>query len=258
MVSNRLDHTCVSHILSAKLCTMSGTIHQIGTASVLAAKSQIVALIAELSLQDGDKFPSERDLAVRLNLSRRALRGAFEILEAEGALWRSVGKGTFLGQRPLVTGTDITVISKLTNPIEIMHSRLVIEPSIAAIAAMQANEEQLMRIRLTVEKSRALISYDAYEMWDERFHSEVARASGHRLLQALFATVTKLRSETSWGNLRRATMTRELMAQFGDRHSEILHAIEDRDASRAEAAMKQHLQDVFSALFGRSIVDVWL
>lgn len=228
---------------------MIGTNAKNGIASGGSATHQILRLIADLSLKEGDKLPSERDLVERLQLSRRALRNGFEMLEAEGVLWRSVGKGTFLGQRPVVTATDILAVGKLTNPLEIMQSRLILEPPLAALAAVRASSEDIERLRVAVEKSRTLHSHDAYELWDERFHSEIARASGHRLLQALYATVTKLRSETSWGNLRRSTMTKELIQRFGATHTDILGAIEDRDAFRAERSMQDHLRDVLNALF---------
>lgn len=228
---------------------MTETNMEIGTADGLSARERILGLVSALNLQEGDQLPSERELVSRLGLSRRALRQGFEVLEAEGRLWRSVGKGTFLGQRPVVTSTDIAAVGRLTNPLEIMQTRLILEPPLASLAALRASTEQIDRLRIAVEKSRSLQTYDAYELWDERFHSAVAHASGHRLLQALYATVTKLRSETSWGNLRRSALTSDRIRSFGETHSEILAAIEARDANRAGQSMRAHLSEVLDTLF---------
>ena len=47
-------------------------------------------------LRNGDfgtdgKLPTERTLSDRLGLSRRAIRRALEVLEAEGSIWRKQG-----------------------------------------------------------------------------------------------------------------------------------------------------------------------
>ena len=59
------------------------------------------AYLAGLSLPDSGRLPPEREMAEALGVSRPALRKALAALEAEGQLWRHVGKGTFLGPRPL-------------------------------------------------------------------------------------------------------------------------------------------------------------
>lgn len=119
------------------------------------AKERIIRLISDLSLQEGDELPSERDLVKRLNLSRCALRQGFEILEPEGALWRSVERGTFLGQRPLVSTTDVLARGTLTSSLEIIQSRQILEPSLSALVALGATSEGLEGMRVAVEKSCA-------------------------------------------------------------------------------------------------------
>lgn len=53
-------------------------------------------VIANDNLKPGDKIPSERDLAVRLGVSRAALREALRGLELVGVIETRVGDGTFL------------------------------------------------------------------------------------------------------------------------------------------------------------------
>ena len=61
-------------------------------------------------------------------------RKALTALETEGQLWRHVGKGTFIGSRPLDTFADIAALARRTNPAEVMRVRLIMEPEIARAA----------------------------------------------------------------------------------------------------------------------------
>jgi len=57
------------------------------------------------------RLPPERELAVLLGVSRSGLREGLEILEAEGRIWRHVGKGTFVGPRPIQAATGLDLVS---------------------------------------------------------------------------------------------------------------------------------------------------
>src|SRR5689334_13914884 len=91
------------------------------------ALSRLRELLASGEIGSDGKLPTERALAETMNVGRRAVRRALEVLEAEGLIWRRQGSGTFVGERPdrwhdqledLVAGTDF---------MEIMEVRLRIE-----------------------------------------------------------------------------------------------------------------------------------
>ncbi|WP_143750167.1 FadR/GntR family transcriptional regulator, partial [Caballeronia ptereochthonis] len=65
------------------------------------ALDKLLDYVAQSKLKDGDALPSERKLAEQLGVSRRDLRVALASLEAAGRVWRGVGRGTYLGARPL-------------------------------------------------------------------------------------------------------------------------------------------------------------
>src|SRR5690349_11845897 len=56
----------------------------------------IVHGAAEGSIAPGAKLPTERELARRFDVPRNAVRAILAQLEAEGAVTRHVGRGTFL------------------------------------------------------------------------------------------------------------------------------------------------------------------
>jgi GntR family transcriptional regulator of arabinose operon len=59
-------------------------------------KEEIVSWIATAQFKPHDKLPSENEIAARFGLSRQTVRQALGDLEAEGWVYRSQGKGTFV------------------------------------------------------------------------------------------------------------------------------------------------------------------
>lgn len=59
-------------------------------------EAQVADAIAAGTLGAGDRLPPERDLAVRLGVSRMTVRQAFDALARRGLVERGVGRGTFV------------------------------------------------------------------------------------------------------------------------------------------------------------------
>ena len=59
-------------------------------------KEEIVSWIAAARFKPHDKLPSENEIAARFGMSRQTVRQALGDLEAEGWLYRTQGKGTFV------------------------------------------------------------------------------------------------------------------------------------------------------------------
>ena len=79
------------------------------------------------------RLPPERELCEQLGLARSELRKAFAVLESEGAIWRYVGKGTFVGNGH-GEGKDMQSLSRIakrTTPQQVMRAGIVMEPQLA-------------------------------------------------------------------------------------------------------------------------------
>ncbi|MCT4373615.1 GntR family transcriptional regulator, partial [Yangia mangrovi] len=57
-----------------------------------AVLSELRGLVADLTTEVGARLPPEREFARQLGCSRETLRGALQVLEREGALWRHLGQ----------------------------------------------------------------------------------------------------------------------------------------------------------------------
>lgn len=200
--------------------------------------------IDKSAYRPGDRLPPERELARQLDVSRTVLRGALAVLEAEGAIWRGVGQGTFVGT-PSIDGPDrIQAIRDLTSPAEVMEVRIALEPELAALAAHRASGNELDEVERCCDKAAAAQTQQTYELWDGRFHHAIASAGHNRLFVALFEAMNAVRDHTTWGQVREAKRSQAWQQETTKQHLAILAALRERDAARARERMVAHLQAV--------------
>lgn len=205
---------------------------------------QLRAYLANAELPFDSRLPPERKLCEILGVQRPALRKALAVLEAEGQIWRHVGKGTFVGSRPIDSHADVAAIARRTNPTEVMKTRLLLEPEIAALAAINANPSDLIEMRMCMRRSRESATWRQYESWDNRLHRAIAEATHNSLLLALFDTLNSVRRAVTWGRLRAGNDRPAPNHHSFAEHEAIVAAIEDRDVERARTLMREHLEHV--------------
>jgi DNA-binding FadR family transcriptional regulator len=212
------------------------------------ALAQLRAYLARTELPADSRLPPERMLSQAFGVSRAELRKALSVLEAEGQLWRHVGKGTFLGSRPLDTVADVAAITRRTNPAEVMRTRLLLEPEVARLAALNATPAQIAEMRVCLKRSREASSWRQYEGWDNRLHRVIAEATQNNLLLALLDTLNAVRRAVAWGRLRANPVKPDPDHHSFAEHESIVDAIADRDMARAATWMRRHLESVESNL----------
>ena len=209
------------------------------------------ALLESGRFPNQSRLPPERELAAELGTTRTNLRPALAVLEAEGKIWRHVGQGTFVGRHSPTGAPALNLLMKATNPTEIMEARLIIEPRVAGLAALRATAGDVAQLRRCLEKGIASVTdIKTYELWDASLHEAIAEASHSALLSALLKALSGLReSDALWGRLKQASLTRERQYVYNDQHRRCVETISNRDATAAEAAMREHLSTVQMDLF---------
>ena len=190
-----------------------------------------------------DRLPPERSLSGELRVSRAELRKALAALEADGLIWRHVGRGTFIGARPVHNLDDVAFLGQLANPAQVLDARVAIEPELARLAALHAIRADLDAIRLCCQRGRAAADWRGYEAWDNKFHHAVAKATHNKLLLFLFDTLNVVRRSIVWTQVRTTQGPTPTHASF-DEHDAILDAIEAHDPAGAAARMRDHLRSV--------------
>ena len=113
---------------------------------------QLTDLINNGSLKPGDKLPTERDLAVQLNVSRTAIREALRSLEMMGFIESKVGEGTFVKEITLNNVIDpfSSILSKDKKLVaELIEVRILLESEIARLAAARINDDKAAEIEVS-------------------------------------------------------------------------------------------------------------
>jgi DNA-binding FadR family transcriptional regulator len=215
------------------------------------ALTQLRAWLAQQALPPSTRLPPERELSEMLGVSRGELRKALATLERQGELWRHVGKGTFVGARPVAEVSSVAAIAAQTNPAEVMRARLAVEPEVAREAALFATSDDIAELKLCLAGARRAETWRHYETWDNRLHRAVAEAAHNALLLSIFDTVNAVRRAVVWGRLRDEDPHPPADHHSFAEHDAIVAAIEERDRVEAANRMRQHLQQVERLLLAR-------
>jgi len=201
------------------------------------------------SLAPGTRLPTERELVRRFGIPRNAVRRTLAQLEAEGAITRHVGRGTFVAG---TAGADAIPAASAahTSPAELMEARLRLEPALAELIVTNATAADFERMEACLERAEKAATLDEFELWDAALHEALAGATHNRFVARVLDMVTAVRQQSEWGKLKDRIVTPERRLRYQQEHREIVRALKARDAERARAAITDHLQHARRNLFG--------
>ena len=211
------------------------------------AVEQIAERVRLGELVDGDRLPSERELAATMQISRQTLREAVRVLADAGVLRVRAGSGGGIfvasGYVPLELLRSKSEL-RLEEVAGVLEARRLIEPRVAQLAAVHAREEDFAALRAIIERQQALLDEgdvlaheDRFLQLDTQFHLRIARATGNTTIVSLMRTL-----------LRRLELARDLALHQPtvgswviDIHNRTLAAIAAADHARIDVVMDEHL-----------------
>jgi GntR family transcriptional repressor for pyruvate dehydrogenase complex len=209
--------------------------------------SQIVAdvrdALLEKKLKPGDVIGTENEIAARYGVSRIVARDALRTLEALGIAEIKMGKGG--GARvargnPRLFAEALAVQLDLTGvgPAEIMDAQRAIECLAAELAAENATDEDIARLRRLLAEAEANMSdVERFTELGAAFHLAVAEAAHNRVLVVQLISL----QHVSWPR-RNPTLTPKVSQRILDVHRELLKLIEIHDPSAARHLMDDHVK----------------
>lgn len=157
------------------------------TSSVL---ESLAKYVEDSSLEVGDKFPPEREVAQRLGVSRPLLREALQHWTTLGFVQKVNGRGTFL--RSKISANNLVLVVNLENQ-SLLHAleiRRALEPEAAGLAALRATKEQISLLHhLLSDIEEAYRKYGDAPEQDWAFHQAIYTASGNPLFHQLIGGI---------------------------------------------------------------------
>lgn len=223
--------------------------------SVKAVSSDLRQAIDEYAPINGDRLPPERELRVILGCSRETLRACYETLAVEGLIWRHVGQGTFRGRRPVHMPVRDTLLVEGATPPDVMRARLLLEPQVAAEAALRADTSDVTHLRKKIAEGRAAPDRAACEQADDAFHRAVAETSRNPVLIGFLIYLSGARRRVAWqrewDRTYRKIAPDEFQTTHSDQHDAIVDAIAKADPDVASDAMEAHLKAIEAAMTAR-------
>jgi GntR family transcriptional repressor for pyruvate dehydrogenase complex len=209
-------------------------------------ENQLRRAILDGTIKEGDRLPSEHALAQLFGVSRATIREALRSLVESGLL--SKGPGTTSGL--FVESVDHNAFSRVVSDRlhtildvgsvsaeEVATFRDLLEVPSARLAATHRDARHLEALRATIDEERGT-TFDnpVVPALNARFHSEIASASGNRVLAAFVAALHRTAHPLAFVHT-----DEELGRVAVSHHIALYKAIEAQDPDAAAAEMRAHL-----------------
>lgn len=204
-----------------------------------------------------ERLPAENDLAEHFGVSRPVLRKAIERLRGEGLIESRQGSGNFVRAAGHVS-VQFSRVQTIADIQRCYEFRAAIETEAAALAAQRRDDARLAEMREAYSLlAEGPVSLSVAQDADFSFHRSIAAGSNNayfvdtlEMLRSHIYVGMKLRGAA--GPANRALQPEAVRAE----HRAILDAIEARDAEGARRAMKTHITQSRTRLFGGSLIDL--
>lgn len=207
---------------------------------------QILSRVADGTLKPGEKLPSERELALKFEVSRSTVRETLRMLEHSGVVrirYGSQGGAFVAADSHTLVSNALRLMVRLTQTslMDLLEARKLIESATAALAAKRASREHLARMRKSIdEMEKQTDDQAALARANEEFHIAIAQAAGNPILLVTMQSVQDLIARSVL-ELVRTPKAREFIISS---HTEIYEAIAHGNPEASQALMIKHIESI--------------
>jgi len=221
------------------------------------ARLEQMILSGELSL--GERLPSERDFAARLDVSRPMLHLALVELQAKGLVQIIPRRGVFISDYR--RDGSLAMLSSLLSyhngrlapefGQSLMDMRLLVETETARLAAQNRTEEHLAEFRTLLVQELEAASSDPQTLTDLdfAFHLSIAIASANLVYPLIINSFKGVYTGLT-GEFFRKYIGTPIVEEVHQFHHQLVDAFEKQDADSAIQTMREMLKHGESYLKG--------
>ena len=192
-----------------------------------------------LLLEPGTKLPNEFELGEKFGVGRSTVREAVKLLSSKGIVEVRRGSGTYVVTTAKGLSDPLNLRSvqdKNALALDLVNVRLLLEPGIAEMAALNASDEDIERIQRLCDRVESKIhSGDLYIEDDIAFHTCIAESSKNMVVEQLIPIIDT--AVMMFVNVTHKKLTEETILT----HRMITEAIARHDPIGARSAMVMHL-----------------
>jgi GntR family transcriptional repressor for pyruvate dehydrogenase complex len=197
----------------------------------------------------GSTLPPERELSVRMGVSRATLREAIAALRTANLVRTTRGRsgGTVVDHPPVTPGEDGDITTSRAVLMDSLVYRRIVEPGACYLAASRSldEDERTMLIDAHAEVVEAA-SPAEHRLADSRLHLAIASLTGS---DQLVDAVTNVQAHLHEMLIAIPSLPVNI-AHSSRQHAEIVTAILEGNAKRARATMENHCDDTAALLRG--------
>lgn len=198
----------------------------------------------------GAMLPPERELALRLGVSRATLREAIAALRSADIVStvRGRGGGTVVQQLPVPPRADPEAfVAHRTELLDSLVFRRIVEPGACAVAAgMSLSDTAVQHLREALVRVTEAVEPGEHRQADSRLHLAIADVTESDLIVNAVTTVQKYVHDM----LTAIPMLAVNIEHSNAQHSAIVAAICAGRAADARRVMEQHCDDTGALLRG--------
>jgi DNA-binding FadR family transcriptional regulator len=205
--------------------------------------------ISDGRLAAGHKLPAERDMARQFKTSRVSVREAYRSLEELGLLRirRGAEGGAFIAQfdhEPVRRSLSLVLGLGKTSHEAVTEARMLIEPSIARLAALRARPEDITKLESVLVQEEQEVRHASTDTGATagQFHRAIADCARNVPLVVLMNALADLTAE-SVSDLDPLVRARHRKKNC-EYHRLIFAAISAHDADAAFSLMVRHVGDI--------------
>lgn len=223
-----------------------------------ALRQHLLEQIKTRAWRAGQRLPPERELGQGFGLGRSGVRRVLAEFKRRRLVVQTVGSGTYVAERVHEALAELALAelppaapAQSVSPAELMEARLVLEPALIDAVVARATAADLDRMDACNRHAEAATTFEDFERWDAALHEAIADAAHNGFIAAVFRLMNQVRQQAEWGALKRRSATPERRLDYQRQHRELVAALRERDAARAQAACVAHLVSVRTNLLGR-------
>ena len=204
----------------------------------------IISMLMNGQLNPGDKLPSELTLMNDFDVSRPVLREALSSLETLEIVTRRPRGGTYINEKVGSSPFRAMLALSISNIPAIIEARMTLELGLVTLAAEKITEEQLERLKETIDNIKESINND-YGKYDKQFHSIIAHSANNPVVEGMIDSLLIAHEKTdSLIPFREPEKTIEY-------HTAIYEALKNQDPIQSFKEMYKHLSFVREKILSR-------